>query len=29
MKGKHLWALGGFVVGTFFGGRILGAFKHR
>jgi hypothetical protein len=29
MKGKHLWALGGFVAGTVFGGRLLGLLKRR
>lgn len=27
MKSKHLWAVGGFIAGTVFGAKVLGAIK--
>lgn len=28
MKQKHLWALGGFAVGTLFGAKVIGTVKR-
>jgi hypothetical protein len=29
MKSKHLWGLGGFIAGTFFGAKVLHLLKLR